>query len=225
MSWLSNIGNLFTGKTASDAAAQNAALIKQNQQQSLGYLNSALTNSSGALSKIGDLYGGLQSKYGAGTNLYLNALGVNGQPGTQEAQSAFTTTPGYQFQVDQATEAAKRSAASLGLLGSGNTLAAISDRAGNIANTEYSGWLDRLAGLINPEMTAAGGQASGLGSLSDLYQNDATNRVNVGNTATGGLASQNTQAANAKMTGASNLLNLGTSLLGLGVGAYGRYKF
>jgi hypothetical protein len=115
----------------------------------------------------------LGQKYGGATDLYLDALGVNGAGGADRAKSAFTVGPGYQFQQDEAAKIAANKAASLGIAGSGNTLQAISDRAQNIANTEYGSYLDRLASFVNPELSATSGAASGIASgyksLADLY--------------------------------------------------------
>jgi hypothetical protein len=69
--------------------------------------------------------------------------------------------PGYDFAVSEATNAAARKAASLGIAGSGNTLDAIRDRAQGFANQEYGSYLDRLAGLISPALTATSGAATG----------------------------------------------------------------
>ena len=57
--------------------------------------------------------------------------------------------------------------------------------------------------------------------MANLTQNDATNRVNLGNTTTSGLANTNTQEANAKMQASSNLLGGIGSLLSLGTSALG----
>lgn len=90
----------------------------------------------------------------AGT-MYGNALGLNGQAGNDAATTAFRASPGYQYSVDQATDAAARKAASLGMAGSGNTLDAVTRLAGNLADQQYGSFLDRLQGLNSQGFTAA----------------------------------------------------------------------
>lgn len=94
----------------------------------------------------------------AANSMYDNALGLNGAAGNTAATAAFQASPGYQWSVDQATDAAARKANALGIGGSGNTLAAITTLGNNLANTEYSSWLDRLNASKTAGMSAAGSQ-------------------------------------------------------------------
>lgn len=104
------------------------------------------------------------------------SLGLGGEPARNLAVNAFQATPGYQYQVDQATDQTARSAAALGMAGSGNTMAAIADRTRQMANQEYGGWQDRLSGLATAGQSAANSQATlgaqrgqGLASLATGY--------------------------------------------------------
>jgi hypothetical protein len=115
----------------------------------------------------------LGQKYGAGSTLYQDALGINGPEGVARAKAAFTTGPGYDFQVNEATDAAARNAAKLGLAGSGNALDAIRSRAQGIAGQEYGSYLDRLGGFVNPELQATQGAAQGAGLSANLYGQEA----------------------------------------------------
>jgi hypothetical protein len=205
----------FTGKSAEDAAAKNAALYQQYGQQSAGLLGQASSiygragaTASGQLTDYGNqaqqaLAGGLApaegairssieaytplsalgQKYGAGSTLYQDALGINGPEGVARAKAAFTTGPGYEFQVNEATDAAARNAAKLGLAGSGNTLDAIRSRAQGIASGEYGQYLDRLGGFINPELQATSGAASGTAAgyrdMASLYPQLAGAQANL----------------------------------------------
>jgi len=145
--------------------------------------------------------------------MYLNSLGVNGAAGTQAAQAAFQAGPGYQWQVDQATDAAARKAASLGIAGSGNTLAEIGTRAQNLANTEYGNWQTNLAGFVPQEASVTGQAAAG---QAGIYGQTAQNKANVAGNVASGTANSNTAAANAEMAGSgafwNSLLNLGGSV-------------
>lgn len=205
----------FTGDPGKDAAAKNAALYQQYGTQAGAALDSALPKSETALTGAINAYtplSDLGKSLGQGTSAYMDALGLNGPDGTARSRAAYQSSPGFGFQVDTATDAAARNAAKLGLAGSGNTLQEISDRAGNIANTDYNqNYLQPLAGLVNPAISATGaaaaGQASGETNLSNLYQTDANNRANIYGNVTGGETSANTAAANAATAGNANFWN------------------
>ena len=217
----------FTGAPAKDAAAKNTALLQQNQAAGTAALNQGQNSATGALDQASGIYAPLASKYGQATNLALDALGVNGAAGNANAVNAFRADPGYQYRVDQALDQTKRTAAASGMDVGGNTLAALSDRAGNMADQGYQQWLSNLNGYVSPELQATSGQAGAIAAKAPVYTGTAANIANLGTNTTRGLTDQNTQAANAQMQGNSNLWNLGinaakavasggTSLLGGG---------
>src|SRR6201999_488094 len=112
-----------TGKSAKDAAAQNASLYNNYQSAGIGDLDKGLASAEGATQGAISAYAPLSAlgaKYGKASDLYMDALGVNGADGNARAVDAFHTGPGYNFAVDQATDAVARKAASLGVAGSGN---------------------------------------------------------------------------------------------------------
>ena len=214
------IFDIFTGAPAKEAAAKNSALLEQNKREGTNVLNTGQTNSLASLDKAGSYYAPLSQKYGAGTNLYLDSLGINGADGNARATGAFQEGPGYQYRVNQALDQTNRAAAATGGLMGGNTLAALSDRAGNLANQEYGNWQSQLGGLISPEFQAVGGQAGAEANKVPVYQGTANSIANLGTNTTNGITQQNTQAANAEMQGSGNLWGLGLNLAKLGVGAF-----
>jgi len=118
----------------------------------------------------------LGSKYGGATTSLLNALGVNGPGAFNTSIDQFRSTPGYQFQQDEAARAAGNAASKLGITGSGNTWQALQDRAQNIADTTFNqNYLQPLSQFINPELQATAGAASGIAganqNLANIYQN------------------------------------------------------
>lgn len=214
----SNYGNLYTG-LAQDALNDLSSLTNQGASAITDYGNAgidALTGytdlasqalNTGRDQAVGELdrvlpyldpY--LQSGMSASTML-TNALGLNGADGNTAATNAFQAGPGYQWQVDQATDAAARKASALGIGASGNTLAALTELGSNLANQEYGSWLDRLTGQQGVGMQATGmlgdiqsqkagynwqngaGQAdlmSGLGSgISSIYGNMGSGLANL----------------------------------------------
>lgn len=217
------LGTLFGGAAEKEAAEKNRAALGTYQTQGLGALDSGLASSKGYLDSAGGIYSGLQDKYGKGTGLYLDALGVNGSDAAQAAQQNFTTGPGYQAGIDAGIDVLNRRRASGGMLDSGNADIDAITFGQNQQNQQYNGWLDRLGGLVSPEMTAASGAAGNQTNLANLYQGDATNRIGLyGNVASGNIGANNMQAAG-EAAGAKNLLGgalslatLGTSLAGGG---------
>jgi hypothetical protein len=75
------------------------------------------------------------------------------QPG-MTASMGFQQTPGYAFQVQQATENTKNQMAALGMAGSGDAMRALGERTQGIANQEYGNYLNRLASLAGMGQTA-----------------------------------------------------------------------
>lgn len=93
-------------------------------------------------------------------NTQLGALGLGGQGGYDAAVSAFRASPGYDFRMDQGTQAIDRSAAARGALGSGATLKALTQYGQGLADQEWDQWQNRLGGLSGMGMQAAGQQGS-----------------------------------------------------------------
>jgi len=224
MSWL---GDLF-GDAGKEAAERNRGLAADYRRTGLGYLDSGLDTSKGYLNSAVSSYGSLADlgqKYGAGTNLYLDALGVNGASGNARASGAFQTGPGYDFTLSSGLDAINRRRAAGGMLDSGNADLDAVKYATGLADQTYGNWLTRLGGLVSPELSATAGAASGragaYGSLANLYQTDAANRIGLEGGYTSGMMSANNQEAQARAQGAGNILGLGMNLLSLGTGGLG----
>lgn len=219
MGLLSSLTDIFTGAPAKDAAAKNTALLQANQTAGTNTLQQGQTSAIGALDAAKGAYQPLTSKYGAATSLGLDALGVNGADGNARAVDAFHAGPGYEYAVKQAGDMINRQGAVGGAGLNGNTLAALSDRAGNMANQEYDNWVKNLNGYVSPELQATGGVANADTNQAGVYTGTAGNIANLGTNTTNSITGQNTQAANAELQGSSNLWGLGMGLAKLGVGA------
>lgn len=187
----------------------------------MGYYDAAMPQSLAALDAARGAFDPLTAKYGAGTDLYLDSLGVNGAEGNQRAVDAFQTAPGYDFAMNQGLDAIDRRAASRGMLASGNTNLDTINYATGVANQEYGNWQNRLGGLVSPEMAAASGVAGIETGRAGLYGQDAQNRVNLASGVAAEQNNQTTQAANAAMQGSGNLWGLGLNLAKLGTGFLG----
>lgn len=84
----------------------------------------------------------------------------------QEVTDRVTSTPGYQFQMDQGTKAIERQGAAKGMLGSGNTLTALTQYGQQLGQNFYGVYMDNLARITD--------QGSG------ATQQIAANQVNQG---------------------------------------------
>jgi hypothetical protein len=198
MGFLSALTGSDTGKATMNAANQNKGLITQFQGTGNSIINTGEQKAEGALNSAIGAYQPWVTSGTAANTMYSNALGLNGADGNTAATDAFQTGPGYQFALDQGTQAALRGASAAGMLNSGNTLTALTGYGQGLANQEYGSWLDRLSGQSAQGLQAAGGQAAGYGGLADLYQTGTNNRLGLESTVTQGLMGANNQIAQAK---------------------------
>ncbi len=121
-----------------------------------------------------------------GLNSYFNTPGYQLTNGA-DALARFQASPGYQFQVDQAVNAATAAMAARGLGQSGALANAITTRASDIANTEWNNWMtnqqnqfgnyqNNLSGL-----TGLGAQNSGANQANTMGTNLASLLMSLGN--------------------------------------------
>lgn len=95
-----------------------------------------------------------------GTNAlagYNFEMGLGARP---EGYGGFQTTPGYDFRRQQGIDAIDASAATRGGLMSGKTLQDLTTFGDGLASQEYGNYMQRLAGLTDMGMGAAGMQAT-----------------------------------------------------------------
>ena len=87
-------------------------------------------------------------------------LGLNGQPATDAAVSAFQNTPGYQFDFQQGLRATDAGAAALGDARSGAAIKAEQTFGTGLADNTFNNYWNHLQQLSSNGLTAAGGIAS-----------------------------------------------------------------
>lgn len=215
------LDNLFGDGASGDAARENKGLYQNYYNQGQGYLSTGYNNAKGALDQAYQPLAALGSKYGAGTGLYLDALGVNGADKAAAAQSSFTNNPGNDAAITAGLDAINRRRAAGGMLNSGNADLDALTFGQNLQNQQYNGWLDRLGGLVSPELSATGAASGVKTNLANLEQQNATNQIGLlGNYTTGNVSANNQQAA-AETAGARNLLGFGMNLASLAAGGFG----
>jgi uncharacterized protein with PIN domain len=113
---------------------------------------------------------------------------VNNPAAFNDVLQTYSQTPQFKFQVQQATDAVKRQAAAAGNRFGGNQLAALSDRAGEVANQNANQWynnmLDRLGQLSGIGMQAAGN----LSNATSQYGRDMGSALQYGDTSAWDIA-------------------------------------
>lgn len=110
----------------------------------------------------------------------LGLTGPNGQggPGNANTLAALQATPGYQFTQQQGDQATINSAASSGLLLSGNTLEGLDKFNTGLADTTYEQAVQNAQGAVGIGQAAAAGQAANIGTAATNEGNIAINQGN-----------------------------------------------
>ncbi len=191
-------GILGAGATSAGALAGSNAQVNANQN--------AITTQQGNLGNIQNVWANQQAT-GQGANSALqSSLGLGGAAANP---SNFLNMPGYQFAVQQGTQAIQRQAASLGSAYTPNTAQAVGQYVTGTAMSDYNTYISQLMG-------AAGlGSTANTGIATPTYQtgaNISTLQQNQGYAQASGFSG----ASNAigSLFGANGA---GTSLLGAGV--------
>lgn len=163
-STLGTAANIWGGQNAAEAAT-NANLNAINTQ------NTTMGN-------ISNVYSG-QSALGNGAFSALgSALGTNGQPANY---SNFLNMPGYQFAVDQGTQAIQRAATAQGSAYTPNTLTDIGKYVTGTAMGDYNQYVQQLMGAAGLGAQANQGTASAFlntgANISQLQANIGQNQA------------------------------------------------
>jgi hypothetical protein len=127
-------------------------------------------------------------------------LGLNGQPATDAAISAFQNTPGYQFDFQQGLRATDAGAAALGDARSGAAIKAEQTFGTGLADNTFNNYWNHLQQLSSNGLTAAGG-------IANAATGGATNIANTDIGAAGADASIYGNIAKGIGTGANQLLS------------------
>lgn len=90
----------------------------------------------------------------------------------------FTTSPGYQFRMDQGMNQVLQNKAVNGLLGSGSALSGLEDYAQGAASSEYNNWFNNE---LNVAKTGISGEGLAAGAANQQQSAIMTNGANQGN--------------------------------------------
>lgn len=184
-------------------------------QQGLGALNTAHDQ---AVGRFGENYfDPFTRAYAGAPQMVADAYGLGGTAGTDRAQTAFRTSPGYQFAFDQGLQALDRSAASRGMLNSGNQQQDLMKFGQGLADQEYQNWLKGLGGIADAGFGAAQGQTGRQGTLAGLDMRSGEGAANIWGNVGRSLADlyqPQPQQQSGLSSAIAGGLNLGGALLG-----------
>jgi hypothetical protein len=163
---LSTIGNFISSNSGAIGFALGTGAQLYGQQNAGEAITKAANAGIGvantAMGDVGGYWSG-QQKLGAGANTALgSALGINGKPADY---TNFMNMPGYQFAVNQGTQAIQRQAAAGGNAFTPNTLASVGQYVTGTAMQDYNTYINQLY------------QAAGLGSTANSAMTDARLRT------------------------------------------------
>lgn len=202
---------------------RNDDLLAGAKTDAIGALGSGFDAARGSYGDAIKLYDPYVQAGQNALGVYQGSLGLGGQAGYDSAVGAFHTSPGFEKRVNLATDAVARQASATGALGSGNTMQAVTDRAYDLGDQEYTGWQQNLAGLGQMGLTATGQQAGLTKGIGDLYAGEGQAKSGVYTGLAGLGVGANNQTAGLVSGAWNNYSNhiddVSKNTWGLGIGA------
>jgi len=153
---------------ASQRLSRGYRLYERGFSNGMGALTAGYDASKPHLQAGIDTWQGVHDQGKAGATAYADATGANGAEGYGRAVNNFHTGPGYQFNMDEMLDAVNRSAASRGMLSSGNTTSDLMTKASGIANQEFGNYVSRLQPFLSMYTQGAQGLSGAHESMADL---------------------------------------------------------
>jgi hypothetical protein len=210
-----SLGSLLTG-AAGIYGAQNASEAQTSA------INAGINTQTSTMGNINAIYNPQVSLGNSAMSALGSAEGLNG---AAPNYSGFENMPGYQFAVQQGTQAIDRSAAASGSAYTPNTQAAVGQYVTGTAMQDYNTYIQQLMGsaglgaAANQQLTGA--QLETGTNISQLQQNSGqaaatgvSSAANAVGGAIGGLANSLTGGGNiANMFNGSGVSNSGNSTL------------
>lgn len=152
------MSSIFGGANAFTGAGQSSSTSSASNQ-AYPYLQNALSPQ--------------VATSGQASSQIANMLGLNGPQSQNAGFDTWKNSTGYQFGLDQGSQAITGNAATQGLLNSGSTAKALDTYGQNYANTQYQNYLNPLQNLIGSGNQAAG-TIGGAGAVANSQSNGTT---------------------------------------------------
>jgi hypothetical protein len=166
-----------------------------------GAVKKASAKANAEISKTRDANTALYSPYvqggGRGFGTLQDLYGLNGVDAQANAGNMFTTSPGYQFSVDQGINALDRSSSAKGLNRSGAQMKALSEYGTGMAAQEYQKWLAGISDIAKFGLAGASGNVASnnlaaqaiAGNYMKVGEAQANQGIGYLNNLTGGIGS------------------------------------
>lgn len=206
--FLEQLLGLGQGDPLQQASRNNWDMLGSYDTRANLAVDRGVTEGNGILEQMRGLY---QPLSGA-TNLYADAIGLNGAEGGARANGAYQESPGFQHSLGTGLQALDRRRAAAGSFQSGGADIDTMDYATGLASRDHGSWLDRLMGASG---TALSGQASALGGMANLNANATNRRGDIIDGLTSGYLSANNQAATGEQQNMQGVAGLGSNLFSL----------
>ncbi len=176
------IGDLWGAWNLNNQSYNNPAsaampYLNQIGPMAQGYMNPYIQAGNQAMGQLQGQYGQLVNNPGQ----FMNQMG-----------QSFQQSPGYGFQVNQATNAANRAAAAGGMLGSPQEQQQLGTTVNGLANQDYYNWLNHAQNMYGMGMQGLQGiNQMGYGASNSLMDAMAAALQSQGNAAYAGAQGQN----------------------------------
>lgn len=216
------MASIFSGKAGRQAAIWGAQQLQQGETEAKDALDQGFGVAKEQYGKASGLFGNLADEYRGGAKLYQDATGANGTEAANAARSAFTTGPGYSFNMDQGLQALSRARAVNGTLDSGGADTDAMKFASGLAAQDWNNWLANLANLDTKRATAVSGQAGAETGLGNVGFQTGAAKAAVSTDTAKGLSTVGQQGLMAGQQAAANRFEAlmgGANLLAQGIGS------
>ena len=201
--------DFFSAEPAQKAAAAQEQSLKDAQTAGSGLLTKGLDLATGSYtSGISPFLQNFQTAT-AGQNAYADAFGINGPQGNARAVANFQGSPGYQYAVDQATQAVNRNQASTGQLASGATNSDVLKQVLGLANQNWGQYTSGLLPFLQGANQAAGGIQQGYTGLAGTQAANLGQQASMAYGTDVGIGNAQAQAAMAPYQASKNLFDFG----------------
>ena len=209
LGWLGDLLGLNKGQGTIEAAGDNRNIITDYGNKGRDIIGAGYQGAGDYLRQVLDLTG-----MAGGSRLYGDAIGANGVAGNERAREAFTSSPGFQHQLDTGLQALdRRRAASGGFSSGGADLDTLTFSQG-LASQDWNNWLTHLTGGVDRATGA-------LNSLAGLETGNADALLGLEGDVAGGLTSANNMTASGKEAGQGALWSTLGNIAGVAGAAFG----
>lgn len=219
---LSSVGNFLSNNSSSIGSLIGTGAQLYGQQNAGQAISSAATSGIGQaqsyLGNVNSLYAPQTQLGNSAMSALGSAEGLNGQPADY---SGFENMPGYQFAVQQGTQAIQRQAAAMGSAYTPNTAQAVGQYVTGTAMQDYNTYISQLqnsAGLgAQANQTLAGANLQTAGNIEQLGMNSGMAQAGI-YTGAGQTVAGAGGVNGSGTSGIGSLIGSGLNLLGSALG-------